>query len=366
MSIKPGLTALLVFLALNLFAQKKSNDPLVIAYYAGNATEAEKYEINKLTHIIYSFCHLSGNKLKVDDAGDSLTIKSLVALKKVNPKLRVLLSLGGWGGCKPCSEVFESAENRSVFAQSVKELCEYFGTDGIDLDWEYPAIPGYPGHRYVPADKENFTSLIKELRKTLGKKYDISFAAGGFSKFLEGAVDWKAIMPVVSFVNLMTYDLINGYDTVTGHHTALYSTTSQLESTDHAVRYLLGLGIPASKLVIGAAFYARVWENVPAENNGLRQTGKFKRGVPYKMIDSVLSAREGFNEYWDSTAQAPYRYSANSKLFATYDDKRSIEAKTNYVLKNHLGGIMFWHLPEDSYRDGLLDAIDRTIRKNKK
>jgi chitinase len=53
-------------------------------------------------------------------------------------------------------------------------------------------------------------------------------------------------------------------------------------------------------------------------------------------------------------------------LFATYDDKRSIEAKTNYVLKNHLGGIMFWHLPEDSYRDGLLDAIDRTIRKNKK
>jgi GH18 family chitinase len=58
--------------------------------------------------------------------------------------LKVILSLGGWGGCKTCSEVFSTEEGRKEFAQSAKDLCEKYKTDGIDLDWEYPAIEGYP------------------------------------------------------------------------------------------------------------------------------------------------------------------------------------------------------------------------------
>src|SRR5690349_22776137 len=70
----------------------------------------------------------------------------------------------------------------------------------------------------------NFTLLIQALRTTLGDKYEISFAAGGFTKFLTQSIEWNAVMPFVDRVNLMTYDLINGYSTVTGHHTPLYST----------------------------------------------------------------------------------------------------------------------------------------------
>lgn len=55
---------------------------------------------------------------------------------------------------------------------------------------------------------------------------------------------------------------INGYSTETGHQTDLYSTPQQHESTDNAVQYLVKPGIDPHQLVIGAAFYARVWEDV--------------------------------------------------------------------------------------------------------
>ena len=141
-----------------------------------------------------------------------------------------------------CSDVFSSAEGRKEFSQSVLDLNKLYGTDGIDLDWEYPAVEGYPDHAFKPADRPNFTALVRELRNTLGNKYEITFAAGGFQQFLDDAVEWKEVMSVVDRVNLMTYDLVNGNSIVTGHHTGLYSSPEQHESTDNAVQYLIKLG----------------------------------------------------------------------------------------------------------------------------
>ena len=329
----------------------------ITAYYSGDANEINNYPVEKLTHIIFSFCHLKNNELSVDNASDSLTIQKLVSLKNRNPQLKILLSLGGWGGCKSCSQVFSSESGRKEFARSTKALTEYFKSDGIDLDWEYPVIEGFPGHAYSVEDKNNFTSLVKELRKELGKKLEISFAAGGFTSFLEQSIDWKEVIPLVDRVNLMSYDLINGNSTVTGHHTALYSTASQKESADNAIRYLDSIGVPLNKIVIGAAFYARVFENVDNVNNGLYQKGKFKTGVSYRNFDSVFNSREGFVRYWDEKAQATYYYNAEKRIFATGDDEKSIRLKTKYAREKGLNGIMFWELLGDKPKNGLVDVI---------
>ena len=334
-------------------AQTK-NDFTIIAYYSGGPDQVDSLPAEKLTHIIFSFCHLRGNKLAVDNITDSLTIRKLVALKKRNANLRIILSLGGWGGCAPCSDVFSTDKGIKEFSQSVLALNSFFGSDGIDLDWEYPAIEGYPGHRYKPADKQNFTKLVQVLRKTLGMRYEISFAAGGFQQFLEESCEWDLVMKEVDRVNLMSYDLVNGYSTVTGHHTPLYSNASQKESTHNAIQYLTGIGVPREKIVIGAAFYARVWENVKPNDNGLYQSGKFKRGVNYKDFPRELA---GFQVFWDETSMAPYAYHPTKKLFATYDDKRSIALKTKYVVDQHLDGIMFWEISHDTSKDGLVDVI---------
>jgi chitinase len=203
---------------------------------------------------------------------------------------------------------------------------------------------------------------VKELRTTLGKKAVITFAAGGFDRFLLESVDWSSVMPLVNYVNLMTYDLVGGFAKVTGHHTPLYSTPQQKQSTDNCVQWLLKNGVDSRKLIVGAAFYSRVWEGVENVNNGLYQPGKFKAYIGY---DKFIAANQNYTMYWDSVAQAPYAYNASEKLYATFDNKRSIEAKTKYVMQQKLGGIMFWQLGHDVAKDGLLDVIDQTLKKKK-
>ncbi len=331
----------------------------VIAYSMDRAGEVDKYPVEKLTHIIYSFLHLEGNILK-DLGQDSISISHLVSLKQRNPDLKVIVSLGGWGGCPSCPEVFATRQARDEFSQSVKLLLDKYRADGIDLDWEYPAIESVPGYAYSPDDKHNFTLLIQSLRNALGSKYEISFAAGGFRDYLVQSVEWEKVMPLINYVNLMTYDYINGYSKLTGHHTPLYSTPEQSGSADFVVHFLDSLGVPRNKMVIGAAFYARVFKDVVNLNHGLYEPGAFTAYVNYRDFDSYFSTSSGFEMFWDSIAQAPYSYNAQKQLFATFDDKHSIKLKTRYALSNQLGGIMFWSLNGDSYENGLLEVIDKT------
>jgi chitinase len=344
-------------------AQQKSYD--VIAYYTGDAATLRKYPVQHLTQIIFSFLHLKGNRLAFDNEKSKQRLLDIVALKKEYPSLKVLVSLGGWTGCYTCSPIFSDAANRDTFATSVLQILQETNTDGIDLDWEYPTIEGPPGHPYSANDKENFTALIKTLRSTLGNTYELSFAAGGFQKFIDESVDWDAVMPLVNRVNLMTYDLVGGYSKRTGHHTALYSTAEQKESTDNCVQALLRKKVPAGKLVIGAAFYARIWKDVEDVNHGLYQTGVFKSGVGFNHFETQFSKESGFVPYWDKAAKAPYMYNAAKKEFATFDSEQSMQAKVGYMKKYRLGGIMFWELANDSFSNGLLDVIHTSISASK-
>ena len=335
----------------------------VIGYYSGDAAKITAYPVEKLTHIIFSFCHLKGNRLSVNSLRDTLTIQQLVSLKSRNPSLKVILSLGGWGGCETCSAVFSTHKGRKQFARSVKKLNRYFKTDGLDLDWEYPGIPGYPGHAFSAGDRSNFTALVQALRKKLGKNKEISFAAGGFTAFLAESIEWQKITPLVDKVNLMTYDLVHGSSTVSGHHTPLYSTLQQVESTDHAVRFLDSIGVPRNKMVIGGAFYSRIFDITTDDTLGLYQPGKFFRGIAYKNFNLDSLQNEGFIPYWDDSAKAPYMYSPKKRQLITGDNERSIMLKTRYAIDKKLNGIMFWQLADDKAKEGLLDAIDKVLKE---
>jgi chitinase len=74
------------FLLLALFmftknAYSQSGKFAVIAYYSGGPEQIDSFAIEKLTHVIFSFSHLKGNKLHINNGRDSATIKKLVALR---------------------------------------------------------------------------------------------------------------------------------------------------------------------------------------------------------------------------------------------------------------------------------------------
>ena len=362
--MKKRLILCLIIFCLNELNAQKTKNISVIAYMVNKPNLLDSFAMEKLTHIIHSFCYLEGNKIHLNSLSDTITIKKLVNLKNKYPKLKVLISLGGWGGCETCSDVFSNKENIISFAESTKKLIDYFKVDGIDLDWEYPAVINYPGHSFKPADKENFTNLIQELRSKLGVNKEISFAIGAFKNTIDSSFEWKKIIPLVDRVHVMSYDL---YKTnKTSHHTALYSNSMQEESSaNFIINYLQKKGIPLNKIVIGAAFYTRSWQQVPNINNGLYQVGKPTNGVNYKDFDSLLSPKNGYIEYWDETAKAPYIYNSNLQKFYSFDNKRSVQEKTKYAIRKKINGIMFWELSLDKFKDGLLDKIYEIKKKYK-
>ncbi len=337
-------------------------NPQVIAYYAGDEKSIDEFNLTGVDQLIYSFLHLKGNKLSIDNEADSLALLNMIAQKKKYPKLKVLVSLGGWGGCKTCSDAFSTKEGRTEFAISTVNIIESYQADGIDLDWEYPGISGFPGHKYQPEDQENFTELVLELRKYMKNGDILSFAAGAnVNNYFQRSIEWDKVMPLVDNVNLMTYDFYGSSSSKTGHHTPLGSDNFKGGSVVSSVKELIKLGLKPEKIIIGAAFYIKTFKYVKNVKNGLDQNATSSRGYNQINFDEV---RSNFNFHWDSLANAPFAYDSINKIFATFDDHKSIQLKSQYVLDNNLGGIMFWQLMNDKKQNGLLKTMVSKIKQN--
>jgi chitinase len=152
-------------------------------YYVGwENFNPEKLPLQKLTHIIYSFTEVIDNEMKFVNDSSDIVLKTLVKLKKKNPHLKVMIACGGWGGSGGFSEMARSAENRKKFVESVASFIKKYKLDGLDIDWEYPGMIGI-GNPYIPEDKENFTSLMRELREAMDKickDQFLTFAVAGW------------------------------------------------------------------------------------------------------------------------------------------------------------------------------------------
>ncbi len=68
----------------------------------------------------------------------------------------------------------------------------------------------------------------------------------------------------------------------------------------------------------------------------------------------TLKTDNNYQRYWDPIAKAPYLYSAKDSIFISYDDTVSVRLKTEYALKEKLGGIMFWQLGNDTKEENSL------------
>lgn len=72
----------------------------------------------------------------------------------------------------------ETEERRQYFVESVMRFILYFGFDGLDIDWEYPASRGG-----ISDDKENFNRLLELFHEQLSKRNKILTAAVAASQY---------------------------------------------------------------------------------------------------------------------------------------------------------------------------------------
>lgn len=277
-------------------------------------------------------------------------VPAMEHIRAVNPNLRIVLSVGGWsaGGF---SEAAYTAEGRARFADTAVKLVEKYHLDGIDVDWEYPCI-SIAGIGASPEDKKNFTLLLAETRRALDaigdRHYTLSIAGGGDGYYTR-CTNLGEASQYLDYVQLMSYDLRGGFTVQTGHHTNLYSNQADLSnaSTAEGVRLYLEAGVPAEKLIVGVAFYSRMWKGVPDVNHGWMQMAQTTGGYGpdfTELCESYIN-KNGFVRYWDDEAKAPYLYDGDT--FISYDDEQSLTEKVQYVNGQGLGGIMYWEYSSD-------------------
>jgi chitinase len=283
-------------------------------------------------------------------------------LKQRNPSIRLLVSVGGWGG-DGFSDAALTDTSRRKFADSIAEFINRYGLDGIDLDWEYPGQPG-PGIKFRPEDKENFTLMLKAVRERLDSlsrenrrrkadRYTLSIATAG-GRYFEHT-EMNRLHVYVDWINMMTYDFFTSGSKTTGHHSSL--TATEAMTAQH-----LAAGLPSRKLVVGVPFYGRSWTGVDPVNYGLSQPfEKYFLDLSYEQIERDYNGKQGFVRFRDDKAHAPYLWNAESRTFVSYDDPQSLKDKAAFIRKQHLGGVMYW---EHSHDPGevLLDVLVRTLR----
>lgn len=230
---------------------------------------------------------------------------------------------------------------RESFARSCAETAERLGLDGIDIDWEYPCTDR-AGICVDPREKEYFTLLLQALQGALGGR-SLSIAAGAGEYFTQNT-EMDKVAQLVDYVQIMTYDLRGSFTHEAGHHAALRPSRgdhSGLNTVD-MVDLFNRAGVPKGKLVIGAAFYSRVWSGVKNQHNGLLQPAETvgEYGPSYSDITPAFIRQGGYQKLWDEDAQAAYLW--NGETFISYESPEAIALKCRYVKEAGLAGIMYW------------------------
>lgn len=337
----------------NLSASKK-----VIAYVHGwEDTWGPNFEKAKyITHINYAFANVKGGKVVEGGEEDREVLRKLNGLKKINPELKILISVGGWSWSGNLSDAVLTEASREIFANSALAYMQKHNLDGIDLDWEYPGQVG-AGNTHRPEDGRNFTLILKLMREKLdsvatqNNRYLLTIATGANQDYLDHTNLSKAHQHL-DFINIMTYDFYTGGSAQTGHHANLYKSdkdpTIRPRSARASVQQHIKAGVPVEKINLGVPFYGRWWKGANPVNNGRYQVSTGKTGsYTYKTIADSIKAGK-FQKYWDASARAPYIWRNRDSLFLTYENERSLKLKADYVIENNLGGMMFWEFNGDN------------------
>ncbi len=343
----------------------------VVAYVfpQNNALQPGQIDPQRITRINYAFANIVDGRMVMGFAYDEQNFAFLESLKPQNPSLTVLVSVGGWLWSTNFSDVVLTRESRTIFIESAIDFLTRYKLDGLDIDWEYPGLPG-AGHPFRKEDKQNFTLLLKELRarftaetaRTHRRLY-LTIAAGAADEFLANTEMAKAQL-YLDTVNLMAYDYYEASsDAVTGHHAPLYTNPADPKKSSAAdsVAAFERAGVPAHKILLGLPFYGRIWGQVSPVNHGLYQPGKPVPNAyaPYTVIAQTF-LNQGFIRYWDDKASVPFLYNPDKQIFVSYEDPESIAVKARFVFKHNLGGVMFWDYSSDA-TGALLEAIDNSL-----
>lgn len=317
---------------------------ICVAYWYGRYQELTDIDYETIDIINYSFAQVAydGANWYIDGRLDNL--KSFAPIKEKGIKL--CLSLGGWHDDKSFWNTYALAaktdEARKAVAKAILDVMIEYDLDGVDMDWEYP----------TSSDKTNFTLLMMQIKETL-KAYNPNYlitAAIPAGSWIGSQFDLKGLNSALDLFYIMSYDLDDGMNC---------NHLSSLGDAKDSVEFFSKSGVDKEKLVIGSAFYGRVYEGISDNGKGgLGQKATKKNSISYTKIKEDYLSRigNGVTKLYDEKEEAYYLYDSENKQFITYEDIESVTEKWEYVMESGIGGLMYWSYNNDT-TNTLMKAI---------
>lgn len=316
-------------------------------------------DAHALDQLNYSFALIKDGRA---DGSHWMGLKQVQSFLKKHPHIDGVVSIGGWGA-DGFSDACLTEEGRNILADSLLKLMDDCGFVGIDVDWEYPGVPG-TGIVSREEDVENWYAFLTILREGLderevlhGREYHLSVALGAGDSQL-AVLDAARLAPLLDQAVVMAYDL-SGFDRITGHHAGLYPNENRPMSGAKAVRTLVDGGLPADKILLGMPAYGRVWRQVSGGGDGLDQRANTSGNKTISFDEILRLEKQGYTRYYDEKAQAAWWFDGTT--FVSGEDDHSIAYKGQWIVENGLQGAAVWQYTQDQ-SGAMLVMLDAALR----
>ncbi|XP_043731710.1 chitinase-3-like protein 2 isoform X1 [Cervus elaphus] len=308
------------------------------------------------SHLIYSFASISNNKVIIKDKNEAKLYQTINNLKTKNPKLKILLSIGGYlFGSKGFHPMVESSSSTLKFVNSVILFLRNHNFDGLDISWIYPNVK----------DNTHFTVLIHKLAeafqqdfvKSTKERLLLTAGVSAGRQMIDNSYQIKELAKDLDFINLLSFDFHGSWEKplVTGHNSPLRKgqldrQTSSYYNVEYAVGYWIKKGIPAEKVVMGIPTYGRSFTLASAETavgapaSGPGAAGPITKSSGFLAYYEICQFLQGAKITRLQDQQVPYAIKGNQ--WVGYDDVESVETKDRpFSLSHGLRGSRFLSLP---------------------
>lgn len=284
-------------------------------------------EIDRLDIVAPYFFHLTpnGSIKELDDREEEVTAFVRSHNKRIIP---IIQNEAKWD---QFTEYMSSEEDRERIAESLANLAESRGFDGLQIDFE--AINA--------EDQDLLTDFMRQVEREFrprGLILSQAVVARSSDAVSEwgGAYDFEALGEINDFVTVMAYDYNSVNSTTPGSVAPIWWVDQVL---DYARQ-----NIPAEKIYLGVPFYGRDWnvdDGPPAESIGFTTASRLLAEG-----DEVVG---GFSEL-DGSPWFRYRDDDGDLHEVWYENAESLQGRLDLALDHGIGGFAAWRIGQEDPR----------------